>query len=101
LEEALKSLEKRKAKSPEPGKIYFHGLDLSTVIGTRFSAMKLEERLKASEAGRIDILVNNAGIASSIADLGPDGYDNTFAVNCLGHFVFIDTLLGMRFHRLH
>jgi NAD(P)-dependent dehydrogenase (short-subunit alcohol dehydrogenase family) len=98
--EAVKSVEKRKMKSPEPGTIHFHALDLSSVRGTRSSARLLEERLKLSETGRLDILVNNAGIASSMADLSPDGYDKTFAVNCLGHFVFIDTLLGMWPRRL-
>lgn len=77
----------------KPGTIHFHALDLSSVQGARLSANSLEERLKA-DGGRLDILVNNAGIANMTPDLSPDGFERTFAVNCLGHFAFIDALLG-------
>jgi NAD(P)-dependent dehydrogenase (short-subunit alcohol dehydrogenase family) len=44
---------------------------------------------------RLDILVANAATASSSGQLSPEGYDETFAVNCLGHFVFVNSLVGM------
>ena len=43
----------------------------------------------------MDIIVGNAGVAFTPLDvLSPDGYERTWAVNCLGHFVFIKTLMG-------
>jgi NAD(P)-dependent dehydrogenase (short-subunit alcohol dehydrogenase family) len=90
-------VEQRAAADIKPGTIHFHALDLSAVHGARLSASALEERLK--EGGRLDILVNNAGIANMTPDLSPDGFERTFAVNCLGHFAFIDALLGRRFPR--
>lgn len=91
-------MEQRAVADVKPGTIHFHALDLSSVQGARLSANNLEERLKA-EGGRLDVLVNNAGIANMTPDLSPDGFERTFAVNCLGHFAFIDALLGRRFPR--
>jgi NAD(P)-dependent dehydrogenase (short-subunit alcohol dehydrogenase family) len=92
----LKKVEQWASADIKPGTIHFHALDLSSVHGARLSASKLEEKLKA-EGGRLDILVNNAGIANMTPELSPDGFERTFAVNCLGHFAFIDALLGRRF----
>jgi NAD(P)-dependent dehydrogenase (short-subunit alcohol dehydrogenase family) len=91
---ATKRVEERSTGTPKPGKITFHELDLMSVRETQQSANLLQDRLRSSEGGRLDILVNNAGIATTISDISPDGYDRTFAVNCLGHFVFINTILG-------
>jgi NAD(P)-dependent dehydrogenase (short-subunit alcohol dehydrogenase family) len=96
MNEASKKVEQRAATDIRPGNIHFHALDLVSMQGARLSAISLEKRLKA-EGGRLDILVNNAGIANTNADLSPDGFERTFAVNCLGHFAFIDALLGKQF----
>ena len=70
--------------------VLHHELDLGSVGTSQKSAMefkKLETRL--------DILVANAGISlASQAELSPDGYEKTFAVNHLGHFAFTTTLLS-------
>jgi NAD(P)-dependent dehydrogenase (short-subunit alcohol dehydrogenase family) len=94
LAEASKRVEERATGEIKPGAIYFHALDLVSMQGTRSSAADLENKLR--KEGRLDILVNNAGIANTQAELSPDGFERTFAVNCLGHFVFIETLLGRR-----
>ena len=53
----------------------------------KFSAKILEEEL------RIDILINNAGIVSGSYKETPDGFESTFAVNHLGHFLLTNLLL--------
>jgi NAD(P)-dependent dehydrogenase (short-subunit alcohol dehydrogenase family) len=94
VEVAIKRVENRSTGTPKPGAIIFHELDLMSVRETQLSANLLQDRLRSDEAGRLDILVNNAGIATTISKPSPDGFERTFAVNCLGHFVFINTILG-------
>ncbi|KAL9028130.1 MAG: hypothetical protein Q9196_003457 [Gyalolechia fulgens] len=73
------------------GPIKFHQLDLSSIKGAKWSAqefMKLENRL--------DIVVANAGISMlNLSELSQDGYEMMFAINHIGHFTFITTLLGL------
>ena len=81
------------------GSIHFHALDLSSVASTRASAKELKSKIEDDVGGkgqeRIDILVCNAGIMfSPQTELSVDGYERTWAVNCLGHFVFVTSLLG-------
>lgn len=81
------------------GSNYFHALDLSSVASTRASAKELKSKIEddvgGKGQGRIDILVCNAGIMfSPQTELSVDGYERTWAVNCLGHFVFVTSLLG-------
>jgi NAD(P)-dependent dehydrogenase (short-subunit alcohol dehydrogenase family) len=97
VEEALARIAQHAGKSQEAGTgtVYFHELDLASVRKARASARALKERVKSAREGeRLDILVANAAVASSSSELSPDGYDNNFAVNCLGHFVFVNSLLG-------
>jgi NAD(P)-dependent dehydrogenase (short-subunit alcohol dehydrogenase family) len=86
-------VERRATTGIKPGTIHFHALDLGSVKGARLSAASLEEKLKA-DGNRLDVLVNNAGIANMTPDLSPDGFERTFAVNCLGHFAFTDAIMG-------
>lgn len=76
------------------GSIHFHPLDLSSIETAKRSANEFKN--KTGEAGkRLDIIIGNAGIAfPPLNQLSQDGYERTFAVNCLGHFVFIMELLG-------
>jgi NAD(P)-dependent dehydrogenase (short-subunit alcohol dehydrogenase family) len=77
------------------GTIEFHELDLATVSTSRRSAETLKSKIHKENSGRLDIIVANAGTAFQTKDiLSVDGVERTFAVNCLGHFVFITTLLG-------
>jgi NAD(P)-dependent dehydrogenase (short-subunit alcohol dehydrogenase family) len=95
VEEALVRIEKHAGKKQGTGTVYFHELDLVSVRKTRASARALQERIKSAGGGeRLDILVCNAATVSTSSQLSPDGYDKTFAVNCLGHFVFVNSLLG-------
>lgn len=95
VEEALARIEKHVGNRPEAGMVYFHELDLSSVQKTVVSAKALKERIRsAGEGERLDILVGNAAVVTSSSELSPDGYEKTFAVNCLGHFVFVNNLLG-------
>jgi NAD(P)-dependent dehydrogenase (short-subunit alcohol dehydrogenase family) len=56
---------------------------------------KLSDNNDDATSGRLDMLVANAALTFPTQDiLSPDGVERTFAVNCLGHFVFITTLLG-------
>jgi NAD(P)-dependent dehydrogenase (short-subunit alcohol dehydrogenase family) len=79
---------------PKSGSIHFHGLDLSSVESSRKSAQEFK-RTAENDEGRLDIIVGNAGIAfPPLSVLSKDGVERTFAVNCLGHFVFVLELLG-------
>jgi NAD(P)-dependent dehydrogenase (short-subunit alcohol dehydrogenase family) len=91
-QEALKDTTARPA-----GSIHFHPLELESVETARRSAEDFKK--KTDDAGkrieRLDIIVGNAGTAFHTLDtLSPDGFERTFAVNCLGHYVFITSLLG-------
>jgi NAD(P)-dependent dehydrogenase (short-subunit alcohol dehydrogenase family) len=48
-----------------------------------------------SEQPRLDVLVNNAGVALPERQLSRDGYELTFAVNYLSHFLLTMLLLPM------
>lgn len=97
--------EKRLAQVARPngkavGAIHFHELDLGSVSTARTSAIALVRKLSSDDGdstptGRLDILNANAALTFPTQDvLSPDGVERTFAVNCLGHFVFVTTLLG-------
>lgn len=93
--------ELKKHHPQSTGSIHFHELDLSSISSTRRSAEEFKKKIGIGEAGneagagRLDIVIGNAGIAFPPQDvLSEDGVERTFAVNCLGHFVFITSLLG-------
>lgn len=63
-------------------------LDLASAAGVRRAT---EEFLGASP--RLDVLVNNAGLILSERRLTEDGFEMTFGVNHLGHFLWTTLLL--------
>jgi len=70
---------------------HYHLLDLSNVASAAASAAHF-----ARDNARLDILVANAGVSCVPVDvLSPDGLDMAFAVNHVGHFVFISGLLPL------
>lgn len=70
------------------GDIEIRQLDLSSLAGVRRFAADVKR-----DHSRLDVLVNNAGFHTSIRFLTPDGYESTFAVNHLAHFVLTQELL--------
>jgi NAD(P)-dependent dehydrogenase (short-subunit alcohol dehydrogenase family) len=75
------------------GRLGFHVADLSSLAQVR----RLAEAV-AGERERLDVLVNNAGIALARdrgRQLSADGYELTFAVNYLSHFLLTRLLLPL------
>ena len=66
-------------------------LDLASIEGAEASAREFCKR-----ENRLDILVANAGVGMIYRDeLSVDGYERAFATNHLGHFAFVQEVLGM------
>jgi NAD(P)-dependent dehydrogenase (short-subunit alcohol dehydrogenase family) len=69
-------------------------LDTSSLASARAAAAQLRGLLDSGEVGLLDAIVCNAGgrfdgdISYSV-----DGYETTFATNCLGHFLLVELLL--------
>jgi NAD(P)-dependent dehydrogenase (short-subunit alcohol dehydrogenase family) len=63
-------------------------LDLANTKSIRAFASDAQQRLE-----RIDVLVNNAGLVLGSRSETDDGFETTFGVNHLGHFLLTDLLL--------
>ena len=68
----------------------FLALDLSDLASVREASEELSER--ATDG--IDVLINNAGLAGQ-RGLTQDGFELTFGVNHLGHFLFTERVRPM------
>ena len=66
----------------------FVQLDLASLDSVRKFAAKILE-----EEPRIDILINNAGVVNNVYTKSADGFELTFAINHLGHFLLTNLLL--------
>ena len=66
----------------------FVQLDLASLDSVRKFAAKILE-----DERQVDILTNNAGIVSGSYKETPDGFESTFAINHLGHFLLTNLLL--------
>ncbi|RGP81501.1 oxidoreductase [Fusarium longipes] len=66
-------------------------LDLSSLASVRAAA---EEVNGWSDVSEIDVLVNNAGIMATDFKLTEDGFENQFASNHLGHFLFTNLIMN-------
>ena len=71
-------------------KLHSHLADLSSLGAVR----KLAERILSNEE-RLDVLVNNAGVIVPERRESEDGYELTFAVNYLAHFLLTSLLLPL------
>ena len=70
---------------------HYHPLDLSSIASAAASAANF-----ARDNTCLDILIANAGVACvPVDELSTDGLDMAFAVNHVGHFVFISGLLPL------
>lgn len=74
------------------GKLKLDGFvcDLSSLANVRNLATELK-----SKYDRIDILINNAGVYMKKRQLSVDGFEITFAVNHLSHFLLTNLLLDL------
>ncbi|KAF4956838.1 hypothetical protein FGADI_3527 [Fusarium gaditjirri] len=65
-------------------------IDLGSLRSVRAAA---EEVNGWSDVPKIDVLVNNAGIMATDFKLTEDGFENQFASNHLGHFLFTNLIM--------
>ncbi|KAJ4053310.1 hypothetical protein NW758_003110 [Fusarium oxysporum] len=65
-------------------------IDLGSLHSVRAAA---EEVNGWSDVPKIDVLVNNAGIMATDFKLTEDGFENQFASNHLGHFLFTNLII--------
>ena len=63
-------------------------LDLASLASIRNFADALDERVP-----RLDVLINNAGLALKDRSVTADGFETTFGVNHLGHFLLSNLLV--------
>ncbi|BCS20892.1 putative short-chain dehydrogenase [Aspergillus puulaauensis] len=66
-------------------------LDLGSLAAVREAAAEVKSW---DDVPHIDVLVNNAGIMATNFALSPDGFENQFATNHLGHFLFTNLIMG-------
>ncbi|KAI9335708.1 hypothetical protein BDR26DRAFT_822388 [Obelidium mucronatum] len=96
-DKAISQLEKEAKKANRSISVEFVRVDLADLKQTKEAAIKLAQRID-----RIDILVNNAGVMDILAkdsfSLSKDGWENMFATNHLGHFMFTKQLLPVLLH---
>lgn len=65
-------------------------LDLSSFASVRSCAAELGAR-----CDRVDVLINNAGLIQSGRETTVDGFETTFGVNHLGHFLLTDLVADL------
>ncbi|WP_336215825.1 SDR family NAD(P)-dependent oxidoreductase [Nonomuraea sp. LPB2021202275-12-8] len=70
-------------------------LDTSSLASVRAAAAQLHKMREAGEIEPLDaILCNAGGRFDGDVSYSPDGYETTFATNCLGHFLLVELLLA-------
>jgi NAD(P)-dependent dehydrogenase (short-subunit alcohol dehydrogenase family) len=70
--------------------IGFIACDLSSLAVVRAAAAEFRQRY-----ARLDVLLNNAGVSPSKRRESVDGFEYTFALNHLGHFLLTSLLLDL------
>jgi len=78
-----------KPAARHPARLHFLSCDLSRLGDVRSVAKTLKDRFE-----RIDVLIANAGVINTRRRETIDGFEETFAVNHLAHFLLIGLLLG-------
>ncbi|MFS8202222.1 SDR family NAD(P)-dependent oxidoreductase [Streptomyces sp. CWNU-52B] len=69
-------------------------LDTSSLASVRAGAAQVRTAVETGEIGSLGaILCNAGGRFDGKVSYSPDGYETTFATNCLGHFLFVELLL--------
>jgi NAD(P)-dependent dehydrogenase (short-subunit alcohol dehydrogenase family) len=78
----------------DPAKVESVGREVSAAEGLVADLADLQQvRRLAAEAGELDTLVNNAGVMVPERRESADGYELTFAVNYLSHFLLTELVL--------
>jgi NAD(P)-dependent dehydrogenase (short-subunit alcohol dehydrogenase family) len=78
----------------DPGKVEAAAREAGAEVGLVADLGELAEvRRLAGEVGELDTLVNNAGVIEPRRRESADGYELTFAVNHLSHFLLTELLL--------
>ena len=72
----------------DPGRVRLGLLDLAS-----FSSIRAFAERVLREHERIDVLINNAGLVLDFKQFTDEGFEMTFGVNHLGHFLLTDLLL--------
>ncbi|MFD6287503.1 SDR family NAD(P)-dependent oxidoreductase [Streptomyces sp. NPDC060205] len=71
-------------------------LDTSSLTSVRTAATQMRTMVDSGEVTGLDALVCNAGGRfDGDVSYSPDGYETTFATNCLGHFLLVQLLFPM------
>ena len=69
-------------------------LDTSSLASVREAAAQLRALLEGGKVASLEALLCNAGGRhNGPATYSPDGYETTFATNCLGHFLLVELLV--------
>jgi NAD(P)-dependent dehydrogenase (short-subunit alcohol dehydrogenase family) len=75
--------------------VYTLALDTSSLTSVREAATKFCAMLGHGEIDSFQALLCNAGGRhNGPLSFSPEGYETTFATNCLGHFLLIELLTG-------
>ena len=86
-EKAIKTIDAIRERVP--------GANLELLVGDLANLADVREIAGAflSSQRKLDVLFNNAGVVNQSRRVTPDGYEETFAVNHLGHFLLTHLLL--------
>ena len=78
------------------GQVEAMSLDLASLASVRAFAAELIGRTQSGEIPRLHALVCNAGVqAGTTQTETADGFESTFGVNHLGHFVLVNELMSV------
>ncbi len=92
LTRANEAVEALRAAAPAGAKVEAMALDLASLASVRSFADALAQRLSAGSLPPLHGLVCNAGMQGARA-LTQDGFEATFGVNHLGHYLLVNLLL--------
>lgn len=69
-------------------------LDVSSLASVRTAVSELQALVREEAIGPLEALVLNAGAQfMGPVEFSPEGFEKTFATNCLGHFLMLNLLL--------
>ena len=91
---AVERLHQGAVPQSAPGRVEAMSLDLASLASVRGFARELARRVEARELPPLHALICNAGVQSAgKKTFTSDGFESTFGVNHLGHFLLVNLLL--------